>query len=198
MNYLKISVLLALCVTLFGCGSFSAPRKDTFYRLGPSAPVEMSATAKGLFYVPPFSANGLLSERALVYAHADGTALEQYNYHFWVDSPRALLQQALIDELRSGMQVRVTREASRDVNYAVNGRIRRFERAGADGNATAELALEIELSLQQETVAEFSRGYTRSLKLAEDTPAACAAALASASHEVIRQFVEELREHLEK
>jgi ABC-type uncharacterized transport system auxiliary subunit len=160
--------------------------------------VETPATSKELFYVPPFRADGLLSERALVYAHAGGTALEQYNYHFWVDSPRALLQQALLDELRSGLQVRVTREASRDANYSVNGRIIRFERASADGSTTAELALEMEFFLRHETVAGFSRGYTRSLKLAEDTPQACATALASASQEVVRQFVGELRNHLEK
>ena len=40
--------------------------------------------------VPPFVASGLHGERALVYAHDDGTSLEQYTYHYRVDSPRLL------------------------------------------------------------------------------------------------------------
>ncbi len=193
---MRTTVTLILCAALVACGS--APKKDTFYRLGDSVPQAGNTLGATLVHIPPFHANGLLSERALVYAHAGGTALEQYNYHFWVDSPRVLLQQALIDALSGEAGLRVTREPDYAAAYTVDGRIRRFERAGAEGAASAELALEIELFAGRSTEAVVSRTYTRSIKLERDTPAACAAALASASREVLLEFVTELKAQIPK
>lgn len=190
---LRATVALTLCAVLTACGSLSTPKKDTFYRLGDSVPELAGAAGGQLIHVPPFHANGLLSERALVYAHAGGTALEQYNYHFWVDSPRMLLQQALIDALAGAPTVQATREPVSGAAYTVDGRIRRFERAGEKGAASAELALELELTAGREPVPVLSRSYTRSIKLSDDTPAACAAALAAASHEVLGEFAREIK-----
>lgn len=196
--FLRLLLLIACTVLGAGCGSFSAPKKDTFYRLGDAVTAPNTAVSGALVHVPPFQTTGLLNERALVYAHADGTALEQYGYHFWVDSPRLLLQQAMIDALAAGPAVRATREPDYRADYLLNGRLRRFERAGKDGAATAELALELELRRGRPAEVLLVRSYTRSLPLADDTPAACAAALATASHEVLREFAGEAQALIEK
>jgi len=180
-------VLTALLLMLAGCGG--TPRKDTFYRLpdsGAGAPT--SAASGAVIYVPPFTADGLHGERALIYAHDDGTALEQYTYHYWVDSPRLLLQQALTERLRAGGAHRVVTSPSPESRYTVRGRIRKLERRGA----SAEVALEFELLSAATEVPEFVRVYTRSMPLGDDTMSTCAKALGEAAQDVLASLVTDL------
>ena len=181
--------LLAI-VAVTGCGA--PPQKDTFYRLPePGAAAPASATHRGpLLQVPPFSANGLVSERALVYARADGTALEQYNYHFWVDSPRRMLQQALSAALATSLDARVVAEPVAGA-HSVRGRIERLERAAGDG-AVARVALAFEVHAPHGGPAVFARRYARELEPSDDSIAACAAALGQASQDILAQFATEL------
>jgi uncharacterized lipoprotein YmbA len=182
---------LAVAVLVTACGA--PPKKDTFYRLPDAGPAAAADTAHGgpLLHVPPFSANGLVSERALVYARADGTSLEQYNYHFWVDSPRLMLQQALSAALASGLDARVVAEPMAGA-YSVRGRIERLERAAGKGPvARVELGLAVHAPAGGPAV--FSRSYARALDPMDESVAASAAALGKASQDILAQFVSELQ-----
>jgi ABC-type uncharacterized transport system auxiliary subunit len=180
----------ALLVSLTACGG--TPHKDTFYRLPDlsSGDTAVDVSSGAIVYLPPFEADGLHGERALVYAHDDGTALEQYTYHYWVDSPRVLLQQALAERLRGAHRVVTTPSA--EATYTLRGRIRKFERhAGARG-ATAEVSLEFELLSADTELAEFVRAYQRSVPLADDGVNTCASALGQAAQDVLANFATDL------
>lgn len=181
--------LLAL-IALTGCGA--PPKKDTFYRLPEPAAESPPSAAHGgpLIQVPPFSANGLVSERALVHARADGVTLEQYNYHFWVDSPRLMLQEALSAALASSLDARVVAEAVAGA-HSVRGRIERLERAGGAA-AVARVALAFEVHAPHGGPALFTRRYAREVEPADDSIAACAAALGRASQDMLAEFATEL------
>lgn len=184
-------------LTLLGCGSFSAPKKDTFYRLQEPAVAAVTTVdaSAPIIYVPPFAASGLHGERALVYAHDDGTALEQYTYHFWIDSPRLLLQQALADQLRATSARRIVLEPTADAVYTVYGRIRKFERRAAGKAGAAEVTLEFQVVSAKSAVAEFERIYSRSVALSDDGMATCASALSQSARDILAEFTRDLRTH---
>ncbi len=183
---LRRGLLVGLLLALAGCGA--APKKDTFYRLPQTAGNGAPSIGEGaIVYVPPFVADGLHGERALVYAHDDGTALEQYTYHYWVDSPRLLLQEALAERLRGTH--RIVTAPSADAQYTVRGHIRKFERQGA---ATAEVSLEFELLSAASELPEFVRAYQRSVPLPDEAISSCAHALGQAAQDELANFVTDL------
>ena len=184
------SLILALCLlVLGGCGG--TPEKDTFYRLPETTGSAMVTVEDGpVLYIPPFGADGLHGERALVYAHDDGTTLEQYNYHYWVDSPRQLLQQALAAHLRATHRIALTPSA--DAAHSLRGRIVRFERQAQGKHGTAEVELEFELLSADTDVPVFARRYARSTALPDDEIGSCVGALGRAAQEVLVELATDL------
>ena len=194
MIILRAIAIMLLTTAVAGCGSLSAPPTDKFYRLQPEPQAAAAGDSAGpVIFVPPFDASGLHSERALVYAAADGTTLEQYGYHFWIDSPRMLLQQALADQLRGSVARQVVLEPSAEAAYVIRGRIRQFERQASGGVAQVSLAFEVRG--RDASVPEFERVYTRSVELDGDSVAAYAAAAGAAARDVIGEFIRDLRTH---
>ncbi|MCZ6771601.1 MAG: ABC-type transport auxiliary lipoprotein family protein [Proteobacteria bacterium] len=192
-------IALILLITA-GCGSLSPPPKDTFYRLdfGLPGPQGESAEAKDVIYLPPFWASGLHSERALVFAHADGTSLEQQVYHFWIDSPRVMLQHALADHLRSVVGARVVLEPATTAAYTLRGRIRRFERTNSGGSNYAQVDLNIALYGSNGSVPEFERDYKSSIPVGGHSVAAGVAALSEGTKQIFTTFTGDLRRYLEQ
>ena len=186
-------VILGLLVgALGGCASFAAPHKDYFYRLPEAVSSGVSSVGEGaIVYVPPFVASGLHGERALIYAHDDGTSLEQYTYHYWVDSPRLLLQQALAERLRLGGTRRIVTAPSADAKYTVRGYIRKFERRGKD-KGSAEVSLEFEVTSADSDSPEFARIYQRSVALPDKAMASCAAAMGAAVQDIVATLASDL------
>lgn len=191
--------LLAPTLLVFGAAMLAScggnPPKDSFYRLPPFEAAAVSAASDDgpLIYIPPFESDGLHGERALVYAHGDGATLEQYTYHYWADSPRLLLQQALAARLRGAHRVVVTPSA--EARYTLRGRITRLEIQDAGQGATAEVSLEFELSPVDTDVPEFTRGAKRSVALGDGDIAARAAALAVAAQDALAAFVADMDTH---
>ena len=184
------ATLIALgLLALAGCAA--TPPKDSFYRLPATVASATVKVADGpIIYIPPFVADGLHGERALVYAHDDGTTLEQYTYHYWVDSPRLLLQQALAARLRGAH--RVVTAPSADASYTLRGHIAKFERQGTGKGAKAEVSLEFELLPADTDVAQFARVYQRSVPLADDAMSSCAGALGQAAQDLQAGLVADL------
>jgi ABC-type uncharacterized transport system auxiliary subunit len=192
MKWMMVSLLVSV---LAGCGSFAPPHKDYFYRLPDDPASDAPSVGEGtIVYVPPFVASGLHGERALIYAHDDGTSLEQYTYHYWVDSPRVLLQQALAQRLRAGSTRRVVTSPSADAKYTVRAYIGKFERRGKK-NGWAEVSLEFEVTQADSDTAEFARAYRRSIALPDEAMTSCAAALGAAAQDIVANFVTDLEAH---
>lgn len=108
------AALLALLVLAAGCAS-DPPPPDRYYRLE-SIPAESAGKWNRRIVVQPFEAHGVYSERALLFRReaAGGTAIEQYNYHYWAEPPALMLGDLVADHLRGAFGERqVHRSASR-------------------------------------------------------------------------------------
>lgn len=121
-------VLLAL---LGGCVQPARVPQDSYYRM--ADPVEVRAAAgrlEGALVVPRLLADGLTSERALLYARANSPqVLKQTRYHFWSESPTRMIQERVVDYLRRARlaDTVVTPEFRAAADYELIGRIKRLE-----------------------------------------------------------------------
>ena len=188
--------LVFIVMALAGCGTLSAPPRDQFHRLVPAAagaPPAEAGDAPWVF-VAPFGASGLHGQRALVYAHADGTSLEQYGYHYWIDSPRVMLQQGLAATLRESLPARVLTEPGADEGLVVRGRVDRFERVDhGDGAGAAVVGLQFDVYPARGTVPLLTRSYEREQPLANDNLADYVDATSRATREIFTALAQELK-----
>ena len=131
MSRVSYSLALLASLALAGCSQAPVP-EDQFYRFSVPPPATR-------FAVPPlesglvierFAAQGLLSERAVIFATQDNPdTLRRYHYHFWVDSPTRMLQELLAAFLRSQNTAPwVATPAMRlKPGYILTGKIQRLE-----------------------------------------------------------------------
>lgn len=182
--------LLAACL-IGGCGSLSAPPRDMFYRLSvaPAADEAADPAGKAVVVVPPFGASGLHGERALIYAHDDGTTLEQYSFDHWIDSPRHLLQQALVDTLNRAPGLFAVRTSGAEPTYTVHGQIIRFERDVQAGGDRAVVSLQFDAHRSGQRFPLLSRRYDETMTLSGDSTRAAAAAIDQATLALLARFV---------
>ena len=197
------TLLAGYCALIVGCGNLSAPPADTFYRLTATssqtaaAQVLGSDGAKGV-YVPPFATTGLHSERALVYAHGDGHTLHQYQYHFWVDSPRKLLQRATVDALQQAGVGGVVMDAISRPAYVVKGELRRFERSESEqgDDAMAVAVIVIRIYRGGGGLALFEREYQRTIAPSGEGVSQFVDTLDQATSAILNDFVRDSAEVL--
>ncbi len=137
-----------LSLALSACAQPQLPA-DHFYRLT----VEPPATARarplldGILQVERFAADGVTGARPVAYSRPGQPGeLQAYHYHFWTEPPTTLLQNALVAYLRRAGAASsvVTPDLRLEPNYAISGKINRFERL-MTGPPTA--VVEIQLSL---------------------------------------------------
>lgn len=186
--------LLVMLTLAAACGTVAPPPRDQFHRLVPEAPAVQPAPADApLVTVAPFGASGLLGQRALVYAAADGTTLEPYGYHFWIDSPRKLLQESLADHLRRTLQARILTAASAREGLVIRGQVYRFERFGTAGAADqAIVSLGFEVFRADASNPVLTRRFERRVTLEGDDIAGYVAATSAATREIFAGFAGEL------
>lgn len=136
----------ALAVALVGgllaaCSSPPVPT-DTYYNLtaGRSVSTSVASPIGATVEVPPFKAEGVINERAIVYRES-ATTQKQYTYHYWSEPPAIMLQRSLIDALRGARtfdQV-VAPEVRADREYELIGTLRRLEHVvGGGGQVVVE------------------------------------------------------------
>ncbi len=134
--------------TVFGIIACTAPQlpKEQYFRLV-AAPTDVHAgkPLDGAVEIPPFDADGVMTERPLLFTADGGHKLEQRNYAYWTNSPPQMLRDQLITYLRAAQvapQI-VPSELRVDAKYVIRGVVRRLEQtANPDGGV-----IEVELSL---------------------------------------------------
>ena len=195
MKHARTAVLVVIAATLAACGALPAPPGDTFYRLHPVARTgaHTATAASTAVFVPPFSASGLHAERALLYAHEDGTTLEQYSYHLWIDSPRYLLQQSLGAALEAAFGVTVITEPAANKGR-VQGRIVQLERRAGSSGDLAAVSLHFDVYPPNGRVPILSRTYESLSKVESDDIAAYVLATDVAVDELFRRLTADLAE----
>lgn len=134
-------------VILASCSSPPVPT-DTYYNLtaGRIASSAIGSPIEGTVEVPPFRAEGVVNERAIVYRQSD-TTQKQYTYHYWSEPPSIMLQRGLIDALKSGRAFDQTAapefRANRD--YELVGTLKRLEHVVGSGGGTVVVEFDVGL-----------------------------------------------------
>jgi len=142
-----LSVVI-VAATWSACASGPAPQ-DHFYRLEIAKPTPLQETRiDGTLEVNRLRVEALAEGRRILYRTQERPAeVAQYAYQRWSDPPSIMLQDRLVDYLREAQVARtvVTSAARVDVDYQIDGRIKRFEQL--IGTDSSQVVIEIELIL---------------------------------------------------
>jgi len=141
---------LLLSLVLTACMVQPPVPEDRFYRLAEARPgVSLEVAAlDGVLAVQAFAADGLHSERAMLYSTDPGQRrLQQYHYQFWLDAPPLLVQDYLAEYFRkAGIAGRVIEGYSSSSGaFHLSGRLKRFEQLLDGGRARVIAVLELRL-----------------------------------------------------
>ena len=143
---MKPILAVALAAALAGCAAPSEVPRDQFYRLTVPAPARLARPPlPGVVQVTRLLADGLTSERAVVFSYRDRPdEIESYAHMYWADPPGTMLSNQLVEVLRAagaGDQV-VTSEVRVPADWVVQGHLKRFEQvAGERPGVLADLEL---------------------------------------------------------
>lgn len=126
-------LLLSSLILFSGCAPPGVVPQDSFHRISdPESVTRAGAMLDGILVVPRFLANGLVSERPIIYVQANSPqVLKQYNYHFWSESPTRMIQEKTVEYLRRAgiAPMVVTPEFRAAADYQLTGKILRLEQA---------------------------------------------------------------------
>lgn len=192
---MKRCLLIVSLVVLFpGCSQPKIPQ-DSFYRLaGPDAITSTDSGLGGVLVVPRFLSDGLLSERPVVYAFAaSGEKLQQYNYHFWIESPARMLQDLTVDYLRKAeiAPTVVTPEFRVPAAFELIGKIKRLEQVRGI-KPRAIVSLEFGLYRVDDGSLMFLRSYDKAIVLERDDVEEAVLAMSRAVGETLSALIRDL------
>jgi len=144
-HFLTGTIIGATALILSACTQPELPQ-DHYYRLEITPPGTGELKLNGVLEVERFRADGLISGRPIAYSEGQGH-LSEYHYHFWVEPPVDLLQDAMVTFLRkAGLATHVvTPELRMDEDYLLTGKIKRLER---DLSAEPKVVVELEIGLK--------------------------------------------------
>lgn len=191
-TFLKSISFGAVALGLAACAQPELP-DDNYYRLSVTPPASGETILQGVLEVERFRADGLISGRPLAYTEGKGH-LSEYHYHFWVEPPVDLLQDAMVKYLRGANIAShvVTPELRMDEHYLLTGKIKRLER---DLSSGYNVALEIELGLKR-TIDDkilVLKTYSRRLKQNGETVHGAVQAINAALSDIYSEFLNDVR-----
>ncbi|MSO97256.1 MAG: hypothetical protein EXR11_03415 [Rhodospirillaceae bacterium] len=176
------------------CSSAPVPT-DTFYRLEPRSapPTRAGGPIKGIAEVAPLRGEGIINERAILY-RSGAAELRQYSYHFWADTPAAMLQRALIDALRSAraFDTIVNPEMRLNRDYEISGTIRKLEHDVTSGGSRS--VMEVELGVRKVAGNQMAllKTYTAELSASGGQVDAAVAGFSGAVGQIFTSFITDL------
>jgi len=181
-----------LALGLVACAQPELPQ-DKYYRLNAiSAPQALTKLA-GVLEVERFRADGLTSGRPIVYSDSEGH-LSEYHYHFWVEPPVDLLQDAMVTFLRQAKLADhvVTPDLRMNEDYLLTGKIKRLERNLINDD---KVAVEIEIGLKRNADDKILvlKTYARELKQSSDTVLGAVDAMNVAIFDIYTEFLTDVR-----
>lgn len=188
---------LSLVALLAACAG-GEPTPDRFYRLDvPPAAVRFERPLfSGVVEVAPLLAEGLVSDRAIVYLYADEPyELHQYSYQFWNTPPAVAVQEQLIRFLRSANVAErvVSTDLRLSVDLAIEGRVRRFDQV-FDGKVV-RMAIELEIAIirSKDEKLTLLKVYRAETPAQDDSLPAAAMAASAALSEIFASLLADLR-----
>jgi len=184
--------IAAVALGLVACTQPELPQ-DKYYRLDVTSLAKASTKLDGVLEVERFRADGLISGRPIAYSEGKGH-LSEYHYHFWVEPPVDLLQDAMVTFLRNANLAShvVTPELRMNEDYLLTGKIKRLERNLFNGD---KVAVEIEIGLKRSADDKILvlKTYARELKQSGDTVNGAVDAMNVAISEIYTEFLTDVR-----
>ena len=149
-NLLSTGALIFALSVLTSCASAPPVPEDHFYRLQAVYADEPLALKRfpGTIEIERFVADGLTSERAIVFSEAGKpNEVRAYHYHFWIKPPTIMLRDELVSYLRASKisDAVVTPELRIAADYALTGKIKHLEQVRAKEQTRTLLEIEIGL-----------------------------------------------------
>jgi len=195
MRALKALALLPVLALLFGCfGSAPTVPKEQYFRLVATAPSGQSAKQiSGGLEIVPFSGEGVMSERPLLFTTDSGRKLEQRNYAYWTDAPPQMLRDQLVAYLRqTGVADNVVPSELRvESAYVVRGTIKRLEQL-VGGKSGAVISLELAVIEKSSDRLVLSKVYTSEKPTSGENIDDAVAALNDGLDEIFAAFAGDL------
>ncbi len=151
IRILNLNLIAASVGLLAACGSAPPVPEDQYYRLKAiyaSEPLTTKPLA-GTIEVDRFVADGLTSERAIVYSEIQKpNQVRAYHYDFWIKPPTVMLRDELVSFLRKSKisDAVVTPEMRVNAEYALTGKIKHLEQVRMKSGYRT--ILEVELGLR--------------------------------------------------
>ena len=188
-------VLLPILVVLAGC--FGAPPpvpKEQYFRLIAAAPTDQAPKKiSGGIEIAPFSGEGVMTERPLLFTADGGRKLEQRNYAYWTDAPPQMLRDQLVTYLKqAGIANNVVPSELRvESAYVVRGTIRRLEQL-VGSSTGAVISLELAVLENRSDRLLLSKVYTAEKPTSGQDIDAAVVALNDGLDEIFAAFVSDL------
>jgi len=172
---MKIILFLIIMLTLFSCTSVGKKSVDKlYYRFG-EAPVTASESN---FLVQRPVAMGILGNRPMIAQNSDG-ALVQLNHNFWLDSPKILLQNYLLQSFN------VTPDRHENV---LKTTILNLEKKGASSLLTITFTL-----VDDNNEVLFQKTYKKQQTLTQNTIPAFVRSISESLKYIVKQLASDLK-----
>lgn len=190
----NLALAIAATILFISCSVQPPVPEDHYYYL-PEAKLEKGAPLVSEIAVKRFVADGLHSERALLFGKAGKELrLKQYHYHHWTDIPPRMLQEHMITALRNAgaANMVINHDPANRSKYTLSGKIRHFEQH-ASGRAS-EIRINIELRLDDEHGKPILlKDYRRIQQAASTAPHDLVTAFGLALTEIYSEFLNDWR-----
>ncbi len=195
MRAIKSFALLPTLLLLAGCfGSAPPVPKEQYFRLVSAAPATQAAAGiTGGIEVVPFSGEGVMSERPLLFTADGGRKLEQRNYAYWTDAPPQMLRDLLVAYLRQANVADNVAPSELRVEsaYSVRGTIKRLEQLTGSSSG-AVISLELSLIEKAGDRLVLSKTYTAEKPTSGESIDSAVAALNDGLDEIFAAFAADL------
>ncbi len=193
-NALAVPAAAAL-LAAGGCGT-EPPPPDNFYELTPADSGRRfgEPLLGGTLVVERFAADGVVAERPLLYKTAEGPRLRQYTYHYWSQTPGAMLRDAAIREYRrANVAERVASPAARLLpDYRMTGAVERLHHRRQGAGSAAAMAVEITITRTRDGEPVLMKRYTRTRPVATGRVSAAVRAFRTALTEILARSMDDL------
>lgn len=194
----RLGLFLAAAL-LTACATAPLPPKEVFYRFDPVTDIPTGPRViDGNLRLEPIRAQGILSERAILFSQADSpNRLEQYRYHHWEKPPAQLITEALLETLQaSGLASQVVPADVRSrADFSIDGELLRLERilAKKQDAVTVELLLRLKRYSSRELVLQ--KRYAETIEVSDDNLPDVITAMSAARQAIFMRFLQDVRAH---
>ncbi len=199
-NYNKILVILFLSSTVFltACfGGGSSIPDDHYYRLPELSGEKLSnPILSGTLAIKKVITHGIYGERTLIYTDKNNTIkLNRYNYHHWEKSPSSLIQDNLVQYLKTIGIANNVISYSQNTNhdYLLEAELITLHRDMSSNNSIAAISIDIRLYNKSNSAIYINKRYHSKLIAKSDKLVDTIKAYSEGLHTIYDELIADLQ-----